>query len=77
MIRTDIDETLAFTFLFEADPDYRHMRPETAAQRRDALLAAWWSNDWERSFWNFARTWLVAQPHICHDPAFGPCPRCS
>lgn len=58
MIRTDIDETLAFTALIEMDPNARHMEPHLFAHRRNALLEAWWEQTDERSFWNFARSWI-------------------
>lgn len=57
MKETGIDRSLAFTALFEMDPEFAH-RTDGSRQINE-LLEAWYAQEGVRNMWNFAKQWLM------------------
>lgn len=58
MLRTQLDESLAFTALLEMDPTFRNLTSEAGQRRINALLLAWYAQEEVKNMWAFARKWL-------------------
>lgn len=61
MLRTQLDESLAFTALLEMDPAFRNLTSDAGSNRVNALLLAWYAQAEVKNMWSFARKWLDAE----------------